>query len=64
MKNVVKKRAREMLNQLNAILLEQNRLDDLKRTLFDTAYQEQLLIEYGIHENQECFNIEKQIPEN
>jgi len=53
-----------MLNQLNAILLEQNRLDDLKRTLSDTAYQEQLLIEYGIHENQECCNIEKQIPEN
>lgn len=46
------KRGREMLNQLNAILLEQNRLDDLKRTLSDTAYQEQLLIEYGIHENQ------------
>ena len=46
------KRGREeMANELNrlySILLEQNRLDDLRRAVSDTNYQKQLMIEYGI----------------
>ena len=36
------------LNQLYAILLEQDRIDDLKRAVTDTNYQQQLMSEYGI----------------
>ncbi|MDE7478239.1 MAG: Rpn family recombination-promoting nuclease/putative transposase [Lachnospiraceae bacterium] len=41
------------LNKLTAILLEQNRLDDLKRAISDTNYQNQLMAEYGIGNNPE-----------
>ncbi|MDE7000602.1 MAG: Rpn family recombination-promoting nuclease/putative transposase [Lachnospiraceae bacterium] len=36
------------INQLNAILLKQNRMDDLRRTLTDQNYQRQLMTEFGI----------------
>lgn len=36
------------INQLNAILLKQNRMDDLRRTLADRNYQRQLMTEFGI----------------
>ncbi|MDE7000603.1 MAG: Rpn family recombination-promoting nuclease/putative transposase [Lachnospiraceae bacterium] len=36
------------INQLNAILLKQNRMDDLRRTLTDQNYQRQLMAEFGI----------------
>lgn len=36
------------INQLNAILLKQNRMDDLRRTLADQNYQRQLMTEFGI----------------
>lgn len=46
------KRGREEManeiNRLNSILLEQNRLDDLRRAVSDMNYQRQLMIEYGI----------------
>lgn len=46
------KRGREEMadeiNQLNAILLKQNRMDDLRRTLADRNYQRQLMTEFGI----------------
>ncbi len=46
------KRGREKMadeiNQLNAILLKQNRMDDLRRTLADQNYQRQLMTEFGI----------------
>ena len=46
------KRGREEMadeiNQLNAILLKQNRMDDLIRTLTDRNYQRQLMVEFGI----------------
>ncbi len=46
------KRGREEMadeiNQLNAILLKQNRMDDLIRTLTDRNYQRQLMAEFGI----------------
>ena len=46
------KRGREKMadeiNQLNAILLKQNRMDDLRRTLADRNYQRQLMAEFGI----------------
>ncbi len=46
------KRGREKMadeiNQLNAILLKQNRMDDLIRTLTDRNYQRQLMAEFGI----------------
>lgn len=46
------KRGREKMadeiNQLNAILLKQNRMDDLIRTLTDRNYQRQLMTEFGI----------------
>ncbi|MFG6320600.1 MAG: hypothetical protein K1W41_03360 [Lachnospiraceae bacterium] len=47
------KRGREQINQLVAILLEQNRLDDIKRAISDMNYQEQLMLEYGICEENE-----------
>lgn len=36
------------INKLNSILLEQNRIDDLKRAVHDAAYQKQLMEQYGI----------------
>ena len=46
------KRGREKMadeiNRLNAILLKQNRMDDLRRTLTDQNYQRQLMTEFGI----------------
>ena len=38
----------ERTNTLTRILLEQNRIDDLKRATEDTAYQEQLFREFGL----------------
>ena len=42
------KRGRNEVNRLNAILLEENRIDDLKRAVYDIEYQKQLMTEYGI----------------
>lgn len=51
------KRGREKMaheiNTLYAALLEQNRMDDLKRAITDTDYQRQLLSEYGISDDEE-----------
>ena len=41
------------VNTLYAALLEQNRMDDLKRAITDTDYQRQLLSEYGISDNED-----------
>ena len=41
------------INTLYAALLEQNRMDDLKRAITDTDYQRQLLSEYGISDDEE-----------
>lgn len=38
----------ERTNKLTRILLEQNRIDDLKRATEDSAYQEQLFCEFGL----------------
>ncbi|MCM1087978.1 MAG: hypothetical protein NC419_07455, partial [Muribaculaceae bacterium] len=38
----------ERINQLNVILSEQNRTDDIIRAAQDTAYQEQLFREFGL----------------
>lgn len=39
---------RSRINKLNRILLEQNRIDDLKRAAEDSAYQEQLIRELDL----------------
>ena len=36
------------INRLNALLLQQKRYDDLKHSVNDVSYQQQLLKEYGI----------------
>lgn len=41
-------RGHKEINQLNAILLEENRIDDLKRAVHDMEYQKQLMVKYGI----------------
>lgn len=41
------------LNTLNSILLEQDRIDDLKRATADPDYQKQLLAEYGLYDEEE-----------
>ena len=38
----------EKLNNLNACLIRDNRLEDLKKSLEDKEYQKQLLEEYGL----------------
>ncbi|MDE5679173.1 MAG: hypothetical protein K2I01_01900 [Lachnospiraceae bacterium] len=38
----------ERTNKLTRILLEQNRIDDLKRVTEDPEYQEQLFCEFGL----------------
>ena len=45
------KHGRNEINRLVAILLEDNRIDDLKRAVHDEEYQQQLMIEYGICED-------------
>ena len=45
------KHGRNEINRLVAILLEENRIDDLKRAVHDEEYQQQLMIEYGICED-------------
>ncbi len=42
------KRGLDKMNQLVMILLEQNRIDDLKRAVSDQSYQNRLMAEYGI----------------
>lgn len=48
----VKKLAKSLedlvLNRLNAKLLEEDRLDDLKESLLDTDYQQKLFEEFGL----------------
>ncbi len=39
---------RRKINDLNNRLLEDDRMDDLKRSLKDNAFQEALLKEYGL----------------
>lgn len=48
-----KKHGRNEVNRLNAILLETNRIDDLKRAVHDLEFQKQLMVEYGIVEDHE-----------
>lgn len=48
-----KKHGRNEVNRLNAILLETNRIDDLKRAVHDLEFQKQLMVEYGIGEESE-----------
>lgn len=43
-----KKEAQAEINQLNEHLLVEGRLDDLRRSVKDPAYQKQLMQEYGI----------------
>ena len=40
------------INTLNSILLEQNRIEDLRRTATDQDYQRQLLSEYGLYDDE------------
>lgn len=47
------KHGRNEVNRLNAILLEADRIEDLKRTVHDLEYQKQLMAEYGIGEENE-----------
>jgi len=51
------KRGREKManaiNTLNSILLDQNRIEDLKRASSDLNYQQQLLSEYGLYDREE-----------
>ena len=42
---------RETLNKLNDLLLESGRLDDLKKSLKDKAFQQNLLEEFGLAED-------------
>ena len=39
---------RELINTLNSILVEQDRIEDLKRAAKDSVYQEQLIEELGL----------------
>ena len=39
---------RSRVNRLNAKLLEEGRLDDLKESLLDTDYQQKLFEEFGL----------------
>ena len=41
------------INTLNSILLEQNRIEDLKRAVADWEYQQLLLAEYGLDDEDE-----------
>lgn len=41
------------INTLNSILLEQNRIEDLKRAITDWDYQQLLLAEYGLCDEDE-----------
>lgn len=41
------------INTLNSILLEQNRIEDLKRAISDRNYQQQLLSQYGLYDQEE-----------
>ena len=43
-----KAEATERLNRLNDLLVESDRLEDLKRSTKDPAYQQQLLEEFGL----------------
>ena len=40
----------ELINQLNTMLLKDNRINDLKKASSDTAYQRQLIKEYRLDE--------------
>lgn len=37
-----------LINKLNSILIEQNRIEDLKRAAEEPAYQEKLIKELGL----------------
>ena len=39
---------RELINKLNSILVEQDRIEDLRRAAKDPAYQEKLIKELGL----------------
>ena len=45
-KGIVKGEAK--INKLNAILIAQNRFDDLKRSVVDKAFQNKLIEELGV----------------
>ncbi len=40
--------ATDRLNKLNDLLLDAGRMDDLKKSFHDSAYQQQLLAEFGL----------------
>lgn len=44
----IREEGRELINKLNSILIEQDRIEDLKRASNDPAYQEQLIKELGL----------------
>lgn len=46
--SIGEKRGLEKMSQLTAILLEQNRIDDLRRAVTDMDYQGQLMAEFGL----------------
>ena len=46
----IKKETVECINKLNAALIRDNRLDDLKKSVEDKDYQEELLKEYDIYD--------------
>ena len=48
MLNRARKSGEERLNQLYELLLEQNRIDDMKTAMKDADFREQLYIEFGL----------------
>ena len=40
--------SREIINELTKRLIQEGRMEDLKRSLDDHAYQDQMLKEYGL----------------
>ena len=43
-----RKEEKERINELNRRLLKDDRLEDLKRTILDTEFQQKMLEEYGL----------------
>ena len=47
----LRREGRDAINQLNALLLKEQRYEELERSTKDPEYQEKLLKEYGIAED-------------
>lgn len=41
-------RGKEQINRLNALLIKENRYEDLERSTVDKAFQQRLISDYGI----------------